>query len=310
MLWPHGMLLVVDVFVWFEGLLVFPLVFSFPSSVFLKTSHFFLLLLHLFAFHRFLTSALFLSFSTFGVSLLSKLEFLSLRLWGTIFFPFPSSFYSNICLPFLFCLRMEIRTLFLFGFMFENSEVRQHCPSFSFLFARLGASLGSFYTHCPPIEGFVSRDNSLGFVLADLFPLLHQSVNWSEKLVSGRGVMSEVRSSELETGLSSSDDPIEAEVDTAASSWREIRAFHALREECALDTNNLFRFRDRFQFPKGVRVRLPREGEKACHFSPGEVCFYKAAFQCGLRFPVHPFIMELLYHSTLLLGNLCRTHGG
>ena len=79
MLWPHGMLLVVDVFVWFEGLLVFPLVFSFPSSVFLKTSHFFLLL-HLFAFHHFLTSALFLSFSTFGVSLLSKLEFLSLRL--------------------------------------------------------------------------------------------------------------------------------------------------------------------------------------------------------------------------------------
>ena len=80
MSWPRGMLLVVDVFVCFEGLLVFPLVFSFPKSVFLKTSHFFLLHLHLFASHHFLTSALFLSFSTFGVSLISELEFLSLKL--------------------------------------------------------------------------------------------------------------------------------------------------------------------------------------------------------------------------------------
>ena len=167
MSWPRGMLLVVDVFVCFEGLLVFPLVFSFPNSVFLKASHFFLLLLHLFASHHFLTSTLFLSFSTFGVSLLSELETLRYNLLSLFF-----SFCSNIHLPFLFCLRIEICTLFLFGFMFENFEVRQHCPSISFLFACLGASLGSFYTHCTPIEGFVSRDNGLGFVLANLFPLL------------------------------------------------------------------------------------------------------------------------------------------
>ena len=128
MSWPRGMLLVVDVFVCFEGLLVFPLVFSFPKSVFLKTSHFFLLLLHLFASHHFLTSTLFLSFSTFGV----------------------------------------------------------------------------------------------------------------------------VRSSKLETGLSSNDDPVKAEMDTTTSNQREIKSFHALKEECALDTDTPFRFRDRFQFLKGV----------------------------------------------------------
>jgi len=111
--------------------------------------------------------------------------------------------------------------------------------------------------------------------------------------------MSEVRSSELETRLSSSDDHDEAKVDIAASSRREIRAFHAFREECALDTDTLFRFRDRFQFPKGVRVRLPCEREKAYHFSPGEVCFYEVAFLCDLRFPVHPFIMELLSHFNM-----------
>ena len=49
----------------------------------------------------------------------------------------------------------------------------------------------------------------------------------------------EVRSSKLETGLSSSDDPAEVEGDTTTSvplsslspRRREIRAFHALKEE-------------------------------------------------------------------------------
>ena len=68
-------------------------------------------------------------------------------------------------------------------------------------------------------------------------------------MVGKREVVSEVWSSELETGLSSSDDLIE--VDTAAfgpslSGPRDIRSFHALREECALDADTLFSFRDRF----------------------------------------------------------------
>ena len=135
--------------------------------------------------------------------------------------------------------------------MIESSEVRQLCPSISFFFARLGASLGSFNTHCPPIECFVSRDSSLGFVLADLHHLLHQPLNWFKEMVGEREVVSEVRSGELETGLSSSDNPVEAKVHTAASSpllrgWREVRSFHALKEDCALDANTLFRFRDKF----------------------------------------------------------------
>jgi len=117
--------------------------------------------------------------------------------------------------------------------------------------------------------------------------------------VGNRGVMFEVRSSELETRLSSSDDPVEAKVDTIASDRREVRAFHALEEVCALDFDTLSRFRNRFQFPERVRICLPHEEERACHFSPGEVCFYEAAFQCSLRFPVHPFIIELLNHFNI-----------
>ena len=56
--------------------------------------------------------------------------------------------------------------------------------------------------------------------------------------------MLKLRSSELETGLPSSDDLIEEE--TAASGLREVKAFFALEEECGLDAKTLFRFRDRF----------------------------------------------------------------
>ena len=96
--------------------------------------------------------------------------------------------------------------------------------------------------------------------------------------MGNRGIMSEVGFSELETGLSSRDDPIEAEVDTIAFGQREVRAFHVLEEACALDSNTLSKFRDRFQFPKRVRIRLPREEERVCHFLPGEVCIYEASF--------------------------------
>ena len=87
-----------------------------------------------------------------------------------------------------------------------------------------------------------------------------------------REAMSEVRSSELKIRLSSSGDPVKG--DTAVSNPRKVRAFYALNDECGLDTDTLGRFNDRFQFPKWVRVRLPRKEERACNFFPGEVCFY------------------------------------
>ena len=114
--------------------------------------------------------------------------------------------------------------------------------------------------------------------------------------------MSEVKSSKLETGLSSNGDPVEG--DTVVSNPREVRAFYALKEECGLDADTLVRFKDRFQFLKRVRVRLPSEEERACHFFPGEVCFYESAFVCGLKFPVHPFLIELLNHFGIAPGQL------
>ena len=158
----------------------------------------------------------------------------------------------------------------------------------------MGASLGASRAFFPLVENFVFEGSSLGIVLGDFLSLLCQSIDWFEGLVSERRAMSEVRSSELETGLSSSDDPVEVGEDTTVSIPRKVRAFSALGEEYSLDAEILSRFSHRFQFPERVRVRLPRTKERACHFLPREVCFYEAAFLSGLRFPIHPFIMELL----------------
>ena len=122
----------------------------------------------------------------------------------------------------------------------------------------------------------------MGVALADLLPLLRQSIDWFEGLVREHEAMSEVMSSELETGLLSSGDPVEG--DTTVSTPREVRAFYALKEVCGLDADTLGRFKDRFQFSKRVRICLPSEEDRACHFFPGEVCFYESTFVCGLRF--------------------------
>ena len=97
----------------------------------------------------------------------------------------------------------------------------------------------------------------MGIVVADLLPLLHQSIDWFRDLV--REAMSEVMSSELETGFLSSGDLVEG--DTTVSNPREVRAFYALKEEYRLDADTLGKFQDRFQFSERVRVRLPNEGE-------------------------------------------------
>ena len=128
--------------------------------------------------------------------------------------------------------------------MLSSSEVRALCPSVSFLFTCLGASLGIFHNFCPLVEEFIGGENSLSLVIADLFPLLRQSVGWFKDLMSDLRAMSEVRSSQLETRLSSSDDLMEE--DTTVFTPRVVRAFSTLDKECGLDAETVSCFRDRF----------------------------------------------------------------
>ena len=58
-----------------------------------------------------------------------------------------------------------------------------------------------------------------------------------------------------------------------------------------------------FNSLRGLRfVFLKRRNELV--ILPEEVCFYEAAFLCRLRFPVHPFIIELLNRFGIALGQL------
>ena len=146
---------------------------------------------------------------------------------------------------------------------------------------------------------FIFVGCGLSLVIGELSLILGQSLAWFEGETKR---MAEVRSSELETRLSSSDDPEGG--DTAVSAPRVFRAFHALKEVCGLDDEIVGRFKDRFQFLERVHVLRPTNEDRACHFFPGEICFYEAAFTCGLRLPIHPFIMELLGFFGITPGQL------
>ena len=136
--------------------------------------------------------------------------------------------------------------------MVSDSKVRVACPSVSFFFARLGATLGVSGDFLPLVGDFIFAGCGLSVVIGQLSLILGQSIAWFEGETKR---ISEVRSSELETGLSSSGDP---EVgDKAVSTPHVVRAFHALEELCGLDIDTVGRFMDRFQFPEQVRIRWP-----------------------------------------------------
>ena len=54
------------------------------------------------------------------------------------------------------------------------------------------------------------------------------------------------------------------------------------------------RTRARYQIPDDVVLRIPDLNEKACYPEFNDVAFYEVNFQAGLRFPLQPFVRELL----------------
>ena len=134
--------------------------------------------------------------------------------------------------------------------MVSSSEGRVACPSISFFFARLGAALGVSSDFLPLVGDFIFAGYGLIVVLGEISPILGQSIAWFEGETKR---MLEVRSSELETGLSSSDGPKEGDI--AVSTPHVVRAFHALKEVCGLDADTVGRFKDRFHFPEPIHVR-------------------------------------------------------
>ena len=94
----------------------------------------------------------------------------------------------------------------------------QECPSVSFFFAQLGVFLEYSSGRHPQVGLFVPRFYALRPVLFFLYPLIRQSlIKHHSKMATIEYRVDDVRSSELETGLSSNADSLSKIVDTVAS---------------------------------------------------------------------------------------------
>ena len=124
------------------------------------------------------------------------------------------SFRSRVCfffeLPFsvLRSLVSPLCSCFFFGsFMVDYSAVRVACPSIAFFFVHLGCLLESIEGKClERVSFFVGVNCPYTSVLSFLSPLISRSAGVARLLK-----MSEVRSSDLETRLSSSNDRVISE---------------------------------------------------------------------------------------------------
>ena len=114
----------------------------------------------------------------------------------------------------------------------------------------------------------------------------------------------EVMSSELKTGLSSSEDHKALKVTSPSTTFKAWDVCYVLKRKYE------GRIRSRFQFPSSIRVRIPNDNDKACCSYVGMVCFYEANFVGGLCFPIHPFLRKLLsrlsFAPTQLVPNSWR----
>ena len=71
-----------------------------------------------------------------------------------------------------------------------------------------------------------------------------------------------------------------------------------------------FAFAERYRPPPGVRIWSPDFLTRYATFVPGMVCFFEIAFDNGFRFPLHPFIKEVLQHFHICPSQLAPNGWG
>ena len=100
--------------------------------------------------------------------------------------------------------------------MVDYSTIKVNCPSIAFFFAHLCSLLESIEGYfLERISFFVGEDCPYTFVLSSLFPLVSYSAKVARLLK-----MFEVRSSDLETMLSSSDDHVVLEATSVSTPYK------------------------------------------------------------------------------------------
>lgn len=128
--------------------------------------------------------------------------------------------------------------LLLAYLMVDFDFVRQECPSISFFFTKLEVFLDYSSGRRPQMGLFMSRFTAFRLVLLSLYPLIrHSLIKHHLEMTTVEYREDDVRSSELETGLSSNAKSLCKEVDKFVSKLplsSSLPSFHALFEFCSL----------------------------------------------------------------------------
>jgi hypothetical protein len=170
----------------------------------------------------------------------------------------------------------------------------------------------------PPLEGYISSDSVLHRLAVELYSIVYPALSTWEG-IRGRMAANEAEwslplSEELPEGLSDEspgrvtrEDSSEAVPSTsgARQSSRVDRSWKALSYYSRVTQDDIDRMRRRYQIPDDVVLRIPDSDERAC--CPkygGDVAFYEADLKAGLRFPIQPFVRELLDFLGLAPGQV------
>ena len=120
-----------------------------------------------------------------------------------------------------------------------------------------------------------------------------------DRMASEGSSWHEVRSEELPSGLSDQADGDNSSDDTPYISGLSggdgpEKLWIARSYFSIMDEEGLKKYRDRYQIPDDVVLRIPDPEEKACSCKYDDVAFYEADFNAGLRFPLQPFFLASL----------------
>uniref|UniRef100_A0A2N9HD79 Transposase (putative) gypsy type domain-containing protein n=1 Tax=Fagus sylvatica TaxID=28930 RepID=A0A2N9HD79_FAGSY len=222
-----------------------------------------------------------------------------------------SGFVTRVVMRLVVALEAPLRQIFVFNEEASFRAANATCRHATGRFAENG--LGP-----PPIEGFVSPDSVLHRLSAELYSVICPAINTWEA-VRNRMVANEAEwplplSEELPEGLSDeSNGGMTREVSSGAvpstsgsrplprvdRSWKAMSYFSKFNED------DVDRLRRRYQIPDDVVIRIPDSDERACCPKyEGDVAFYEADLRAGLRFPIQPFVRELLDFLSLAPGQV------
>uniref|UniRef100_A0A2N9GVQ8 Transposase (putative) gypsy type domain-containing protein n=1 Tax=Fagus sylvatica TaxID=28930 RepID=A0A2N9GVQ8_FAGSY len=222
-----------------------------------------------------------------------------------------SSFVTRAVMRLVVVLEAPFRQIFVFNEVASLRVANATCRHATGRFAENG--LGP-----PPIEGFVSPDSVLHRLSAELYSVICPAIHTWEA-VRNRMVANEAEwplplSEELPEGLSDeSNGGMTREVSSGAvpstsgsrplsrvdGTWKAMSYFSKFNED------DVDRLRRRYQIPDDVVIRIPDADERACCPKyEGDVAFYEAGLKAGLRFPIQPFVRELLDFLSLAPGQV------